>query len=682
MPRMPSSSIALLTLNDALQTVELRSSEKSRFRGGRLEMKGEFEFWQKILMGVFGRIWPHGNPSIKQAEMGEDLLYGVFDHFRALELLSTQIRTWRADERQVLWLALTRIIAPGVGRRLGYWTLDFDADAEMPGGALWFLPQIDDAGALRLPMSSACDHLVELARSRGISLEGIFTGEHAEADLRRFQSWRLERVLPGVDLMMKTLDGAIANLDLGKNADTLNRRFLTARAVQWAHPRLVEALTPGIPATHTNPRVNKALQVWALLRLSHDLTVKAGAGAAEESQARFHALIPEAFQDEVFASMIVSPFFQLEILADRLSDRCAMLEPGADLENLFNNYDLTLPCAPEQRRLLPAHDELGQIFLQMTASLHSDHTDREKHMRLLLKEALVHPQASLFAADLAMFEALHELNKGNSGPALTRIDDAWHACTISWPGEMAGRIAHLRLGLGALHGKPQEVSGRARDCLRLMSREEAASVCLPEDPQYALEDLTRNAAHSVRHNEMRLYPSAARSSGGDAFQQALSDLLNRHRRGDDLTAWVKRHRAALTGRPDPVTRETGLMMLWKGAWNADNGGLPPQAGPALRAGVLEAMRRLPHKVLEAFDWKRQTLLTLATDGHDREAFNILIERQVTLDAQDFLGRTALHAAALSGEEDLFIQLLDRGADPTMKTCVGNDLLRDFSSIRD
>ena len=169
---------------------------------------------------------------------------------------------------------------------------------------------------------------------------------------------------------------------------------------------------------------------------------------------------------------------------------------------------------------------------------------------------------------------------------------------------------------------------------------------------------------------MRLYPSAARTSGREAFEKAVSALFDAHRRDEDISAWVKRFRDALAGCPDPVTRETGLMMLWKGAWNAGNGGMPLQAAPALRAGALEAMRRLPHKALEAHDWKRQTLLALAVDGNDSEAFDILIERQVTLDAQDFLGRTALHIAALAGEDEMFIRLIDKGADLAAETCMG------------
>jgi hypothetical protein len=670
MPRMPSSETAMIVLNDALQAVNLVAIEKSRFQGGRLEMRGQFALWREILAGVFDRIWPNRDASAEQAALGEDLLIAAFDHLRALELLSTQTRTWEADDRQVIWLALTRIIAPGAGRRVGYWTLDFDADKEMSGGALWFLPQIEEGGALRLPMSIACEHLAEIARSRKISLEEMFKGGNAGVALRRFQSWRLDGVLPGVDLMQQTLDSAIANLKLDREAAALRRRFLIARAVQWAHQVLVTALTPSVAPTEGDPLVSKALQVWALFRLAHDLTVDAGQGSDDETQARFQALIPGPFREEVFAALVVSPALPLEYLSDRLSHRCAMLEPGAPLEDLFEDHETTRPRRPASLRPLPAHGELGQLCERMNDALVSDNSEREAIVRRLLKEAAVHPRAAAYAADLAMFDALHELNKGNGGVALTRIDHAWGACAKSWPGGMASQIAQLRLGLGALYGKPQETAGRARDAMRLMSSEEAERFDLQDDPQYGLEDLTRHAAHVGLLSETRLYPGAASANGLEAFEEALNALFTAHRRNEDLSGWVKRHRLALSGRPDPVSRETGLMMLWKGAWNAENGGLPPQAKSALRAGVLEALRRLPLKVLSAHDWKRQTLLALAVDGNDRETFDILIEREVPINAQDFLGRTALHAAALVGEDEMFMELLVRGADLAVKTCFG------------
>jgi hypothetical protein len=670
MSRIPTFETALLALNDAFQAAPLRTAEKSRFHEGRLEAKGHLALSQDILMGIFARIWPDADPSAKQAALREDMLIGAIEHFSALETISTQSRTWEADSRQTLWLAATRLLAPGAGRKLACWSLDFNADQEMQGGALWFLPQIEDDDTLRLPMATACEHLAGIAREGREPLEKVFGGENSGVRLRRFQSWRLDGVLPGVDLMMTTLNHAIGVLKLDAKAPALRRRFLTARAAQWAHLQLTEALAPGVAPTEIDPFVNKALQVWALFRLAHDLTVKAGVGPEDVTQAQFYALIPAPFREEIFASLVISPFSGLESVVERLTHRCSMLEPGAPLEDLFEDREMTRPRSPVLLSPRPGHHEMGQLCMQMSELRGVDHPERETIMRRLLKEARVHPCAAAYAPDLAMFDALHELNKGNGVPALTRLDAAWDACAASWPGDMARQIAFLRLGLGAMFGDVKQVRARARDALRLISREEAVFRALPEDPNHALEDLIRQAATHTQEHEMRLYPSAARSSGQEAFKQAVSALFDAHRRGEDLSAWVKRFKDALAGRPDPVTRDTGLMMLWKGAWNAGNGGMPPQAAPALRAGVLEAMRRLPHKVLEAHDWKRQTLLALAVDGNDSEAFEILIERQVTLDAQDFLGRSALHAAALAGEEEMFIRLVAKGANLAVETCMG------------
>lgn len=61
---------------------------------------------------------------------------------------------------------------------------------------------------------------------------------------------------------------------------------------------------------------------------------------------------------------------------------------------------------------------------------------------------------------------------------------------------------------------------------------------------------------------------------------------------------------------------------------------------------------------------------LAADRNDVDMVKALIDRHVDIDAQDALGRTALHSAAKVGADRCFEILLAAGANPTLQTVSG------------
>jgi ankyrin repeat protein len=61
---------------------------------------------------------------------------------------------------------------------------------------------------------------------------------------------------------------------------------------------------------------------------------------------------------------------------------------------------------------------------------------------------------------------------------------------------------------------------------------------------------------------------------------------------------------------------------------------------------------------------------LAADRNDVDMVKALIDRHVDIDAQDALGRTALHSAAKVGADRCFEILLAAGANPTLQTYTG------------
>lgn len=98
-------------------------------------------------------------------------------------------------------------------------------------------------------------------------------------------------------------------------------------------------------------------------------------------------------------------------------------------------------------------------------------------------------------------------------------------------------------------------------------------------------------------------------------------------------------------------------------------------GPSVFANTmaethLKLVSLLPTDVLDACDYLKQTALMLATDRNDVDMVKALIGRHVDIDAQDALGRTALHSAAKVGADRCFEVLLAVGADPTLQTYSG------------
>ena len=87
----------------------------------------------------------------------------------------------------------------------------------------------------------------------------------------------------------------------------------------------------------------------------------------------------------------------------------------------------------------------------------------------------------------------------------------------------------------------------------------------------------------------------------------------------------------------------------------------------MRNTWLTLVRLMPKKLLEASDWLGQTGLMLAAHRGDQELVQLLIDRKVNLNAQDTLGRIALHSAVLGGDVACYRILMGAGANPELRT---------------
>ncbi|SHL51722.1 Ankyrin repeat-containing protein [Roseovarius marisflavi] len=103
---------------------------------------------------------------------------------------------------------------------------------------------------------------------------------------------------------------------------------------------------------------------------------------------------------------------------------------------------------------------------------------------------------------------------------------------------------------------------------------------------------------------------------------------------------------------------------------------PAERANSMAATHLKMVGLLPRDVLEARDYLKQTALMLAADRNDVDMVKALVDRLVYdrmrdgINAQDALGRTALHSAAKVGADRCFEILLAAGANPTLQTYTG------------
>lgn len=119
---------------------------------------------------------------------------------------------------------------------------------------------------------------------------------------------------------------------------TIRQRLRIARAVQDGYKRLVEFLCPGVAFTCPNANENKVLQLFALFRISYNITVEAYkcAESEVEQDAWFEHRLPPLERATVFLSIAPSQRLSAKTeVADLLTHRFTTLDSQAPLDDFF-----------------------------------------------------------------------------------------------------------------------------------------------------------------------------------------------------------------------------------------------------------------------------------------------------------------------------------------------------------
>lgn len=317
-------------------------------------------------------------------------------------------------------------------------------------------------------------------------------------------------------------------------------------------------------------------------------------------------------------------------------------------------------------------DERAKAALQLAINLLARDArhrpaDAERQVDELLAQARAAFNGGHFEPLLSNAEAKQLLFKGRLKDAKARYRHALEACASKGCGRLRGEIARDLLALEMADaplpaGENTAVDKYYRNMVAFgMFEGELASL---EDTAvwahgYFWDDLHRPYRHA---------PSIRRPESVDA-RKTLAELAARLSSDEaiDFLAWLADHRKALAQRRLADVRGDSVMTFFLKA-------LPRfvAAGDSHTPGRIRDFLRALIEVwpdqTRLGDFKGQTPLMLAADGGESELLGHLLAAGAPVDAQDYLGRTALHAA-VTGRSPACVQQLLAASPDTDKVTI-------------
>ena len=692
MTTFPDFPTTLLKIASLFASPGLQASERRRFSGSDMRFN-KFEERGKALFEIVY----HALSLPPDSTVRRDLELHIAALGARLDALALHTATFGADDRQILWTLLGHDLAPGLGRTWGFWRLDEPIMPMLPGGHLWFLPRVQpqDAGRVILPIEVIAKWWRGLLEG---SVERIW--EHEEDDRHRtFQTWLSGRATPTPSKIEEWFSDDMKfdyRAEIGSPPLTRTVRILLlwARALEAGWKDLVGALSPGIDPTDPDPMRNKALQLVELFRLSHQLTVASGTQDPALADRAFRKAVPDWLAQGPFRQILPADGGSLagsEEGARMLSLRFKGLTPGGALQDIFADAALNSPAELAlDAAVLAERRQIEQCRDAALSAWRSDRPDRAARVEAALTQLRADPRAAEIEADILHIEALDALSKGEFGVAGKRLDRGLEICSRGAFGSIRLKIARLRLALSVAADafNQNKCEAAFRVILRSIERTEAERWELWRAPR---EHTMRLAAVDFSawfwESCVRPYPGVniehPLTESAPIFQ-AYFHLLSAGPDEAQVRKFIGDHKVLLRRKLRDVRGDTFFTMATKMAPSlADRMESMPSVsidrsfGSPTSPQELAAMMRkthhllarmLPTDVLDARDYLGQTALMLTADRGNHDMLRILIEKRVDLDAQDTLGRTALHAAVKANSPECFHSLLIAGANPNLHTC--------------
>lgn len=323
-----------------------------------------------------------------------------------------------------------------------------------------------------------------------------------------------------------------------------------------------------------------------------------------------------------------------------------------------------------QQLALSARQQLESITAELHLYLNNDRKERpancQQRVTQLLEDAQANSAYASFEAVFLQYQAKHQLAMNEFDNAEILFKSAFDACRKNAYGSMRGEIARDAFAL-AVAARPLHPNDERYYRVALFYGQIEGTAPTFEDAALAMADYfwddfyqpypgykaesppLRDQAESVVRQPFAFIDQKDWENL-DAWMKAngkLKDKRLRAVRGDTvITLWLKmlhhfeRALPELKALPAKLQNDVGRMERHAAHWRE-------------AIGIVAAKWR---KQLDMADFKGQTPLMLAADAQDHELVRIFLAVGANPDKQDFLGRTALHAA-VTGQCERCVQLL-------------------------
>ena len=510
----------------------------------------------------------------------------------------------------------------------------------------------------------------------------------------------------------------------------VRRRLQVARLMQDGYMRLLEYLCPGVAPDCADPAKNKLLQLIGLFGTIYNLTIEAWqhGSTAEEQDAYFESRLPPWAKADLLLSILPSlnagP--KHELFAERLSRIFMALTLDSPLEDLvpltedeaipvidrrlqrirrFAGEDARLKRLVERVRvaspwralqeetsywvvmqflqrldLTPkirdmalgrlrslagtggqqvAVAMLGALFL-LNAAKQERPKDIQAKVQFLLDDAERNPGYEEWKAPLLRLRAKHRLFQNDLAGAKADFDAALDACDERAFGPVRGEIAREAFAVTIAHAglNPQNDKGYHRQML-------AYSEFPNGWPTF--EDAAAECEEFFWSELYRPYPGVERTEGPATIQYKSlfkeTCPIIEQADWDGLRVWLKAH-AKKFNRSLKDARRNSILLAWM------------KMSLFLRSGMRANIRSAFDILLGAWpeqakiaDFKGQTPLMLAANCGDAELVRLLAPLS-DADAQDYLGRTPLHAAAAGRSPECVKHIQERQPHVADRVTVG------------
>lgn len=342
---------------------------------------------------------------------------------------------------------------------------------------------------------------------------------------------------------------------------------------------------------------------------------------------------------------------------------------------------------------------VSAILLELGFLLNCDPKVRPKDamqkVEHLLDEALASPGAVEWKAPLLRFRAKHRLAQNDFTGACADFRLALDACSERSFGGLRGEVARDGFAVEvAENGFSPKVGKNQKEYHRNM----LAYGMFPDGP-VSLEDTAAWCENFFWTDLYQPYSGFARKEGPAtiqfkaAFEETFGLIENAD--WDGLGEWMKRHAPKFKDKNLKDARRNSVLLLWLKMLNTFEDCLPTlrmNTPPEFSGEIHKIEKHMANwrvairMLVEAWpaqakiaDFKAQTPLMLSANNGDTE-LTCLLAPLSDIDAQDHLGRTALHSAVAGRSAECLAAMLEMNPD-VLKVSEGEENTALHTAVR-